>query len=324
MTTSRIYIERIKFSDVEPVLLALIRLVTSKDPNDIVGPAGTGADAWVPENQHFPYMIRFENDPKEATAPALEVEITNQLDSDLDWTTFEFTSFGFGSHKVSFPAGLQSFQTSVDTTNPDGSPLRVDVDASLNLETGIVSWLFRSVDPLTGAFPFDPFAGFLPPNDESHRGEGYVSYTIRPRTDRPTGTRIDAEASIVFDTNEAILTPPIFNTLDTTSPASGLVAVPARTTKPQFLVTWQGDDEAGSGVQSYDVYVSDDGEPFTSWLSGTTETSMMYDGQLGHSYAFVTLARDNVGNQEVPPDLVDFHFTVVDVRPPVVQDTPAR
>ena len=35
-------------------------------------------------------------------------------------------------------------------------------------------------------------------------GQGFVNYTVRPSESRPTGTRIDAHATIVFDTNDPI------------------------------------------------------------------------------------------------------------------------
>jgi len=39
---------------------------------------------------------QLQNDPKKATAPAQEVTITQKLDADLDWNSFELGAFGFG------------------------------------------------------------------------------------------------------------------------------------------------------------------------------------------------------------------------------------
>jgi hypothetical protein len=55
----------------------------SLDPNDILGPAGFGADGFIKPGGLLPYTIRFENIAS-ATAPAAEVRITHQLDADLD------------------------------------------------------------------------------------------------------------------------------------------------------------------------------------------------------------------------------------------------
>ena len=66
--------------------------------------------------------------------------------------------------------------------------------------------------PMTGEAPDDPRTGFLPPNNGT-TGQGYVTFTARLKKNLPPLTRIDAKASIYFDKNEPIDTPPIFNTV---------------------------------------------------------------------------------------------------------------
>src|SRR5262249_52671796 len=46
---------------------------------------------------------------------------------------------------------------------------------------------------------------------------------------------------------------------------------------------------------------AEDGGNYTVWLSQTTQTSAVYQGQPGHTYQFLALARDNAGNVEQPP-----------------------
>ena len=65
---------------------------------------------------------------------------------------------------------------------------------------------------LSGEPPDDPRKGFLPPNNGT-TGQGYVAFTVRLKKNSPSLTRIDAQASIYFDKNEPIDTPPIFNTV---------------------------------------------------------------------------------------------------------------
>ena len=77
-----------------------------------------------------------------------------------------------------------------------------------------MTWAFCSVDPASGALPDEVFAGFLPVNDSSHRGEGSVSFLVRPRPDVQTGETLDAQASIVFDTNAPLSTNIFTNTID--------------------------------------------------------------------------------------------------------------
>jgi Bacterial Ig-like domain (group 3)/MBG domain (YGX type)/Dockerin type I domain len=81
---------------------------------------------------------------------------------------------------------------------------------------------------------------------------------------------------------------------------------------PTFTVSWSGsDDPGGSGIASYDVYVSDDGGPFTLWQDATTETSATYHGVLGHTYAFYSIARDDVGHVEGAPSAPDATIQVI-------------
>ncbi len=68
------------------------------------GPAGYGPDNFVADTSLLPYQITFENDAT-ATAPAQWVEITDPLDPNLDWSTFQLTAVGFGSTYIAIPAG---------------------------------------------------------------------------------------------------------------------------------------------------------------------------------------------------------------------------
>ena len=135
----------------------------------------------------------------------------------------------------------------------------VDIDASLNLSTGLLTVTFTSLDPTTLDTPSNPLVGFLPPDTDPPNGEGYINYTIQPKAGLATGATLDAQASIVFDTNAAIATPQVVNTIDASPPTSTVAALPATTTSPSFTVSWSGSDGAGPGIAGYNVYVSDDG-----------------------------------------------------------------
>ena len=71
------------------------------------------------------------------------------------------------------------------------------------------------------------------------------------------------------------------------------------------------DDPGGSGIASYDIYVSDDGGPFTPFLIGTTQTSATFTGVVGHTYGFYSVATDNVGNVQPTPASAQATTTVV-------------
>src|SRR5262249_55321348 len=147
-----------------------------------------------------------------------------------------------------------------------------------------VTSTFTARDPKTLELPTDPTVGFLPPNTNAPNGQGFVGYTVNPGANLPTGTRINAQATVVFDTNPAINTAARFNTIDTGPPASSVNPLPAFS-PATFTVVWTGQDDAnGSGIATYDVYVSDNGGAFTLWQSATSNTSASYSGQNGHTY----------------------------------------
>ena len=182
----------------------------------------------------------------------------------------------------------------------------------LNLETGVITWRFRSLDPATLELPDDPDGGFLPPNQNAPEGEGFVTYIVRPKEGSPTGTRIDAQARIVFDVNEPIDTPAIAHTLDAGTPSASVNALPERTIGTTVNVSWAGaDDAGGSGVGTFDVFVSDNGGPFVPFLLGTTDTSAVFTGEIGHTYEFLAVAIDNVGHRQPRPADAQARTTLV-------------
>jgi hypothetical protein len=283
-----------------------IEVVTSIDPNDKAGPAGFdlgGAPAdqlkhFVTNDHSLGYMVFFEN-LEAATAAAQEVLITDQLDSNLDWTTFSFSTMQVGEKVTTVPEDLKNFQTTIDL-RPD-IPALVDIDCNLMLATGVFECLFRGKDPDTGEI-----GDFLPPNTETvdPKGKGWISYNVKPKSNLPTGTVIRNRATIDFEVGippEPMDTPEVFNTIDSGTPTSSVLPLSATQTAPNFVVSWNGsDDTGGSGIRNYDIYVSNNGGTYTLWLT-TAETSANFTGENGHQYSFYSRARDNVGNVEEAP-----------------------
>ena len=281
----------------------------SWDPNEKVGPAAAGAGRYVHESTALPYTVYFENDPELATVPAQRVVITDQLDSDLDWSSFQFGPIQFGDTVIQIPdpAGRLHFET--DTTVAyDAYPVHVTAD--LNPETGVLTWELRSVDPQSGGLPRDLLAGFLPPNDDSGRGEGYVSYSVRLKPGLVEGVQIRNQASIVFDFNDPIITNEVVYAIDVQRPSSAVSPLDPTTPWLTFPVAWSGSD-SGAGIDAYDVYVSDNGGTFQPWLAATPLTTAAYTGQSGHSYAFYSVAIDGVGHREAAPANADTLTSVV-------------
>lgn len=274
-----------------------------RDPNDILGPQGYGDEQWIVASRPLNYTIRFENDPVFATAPAQVVRITQLLDADLDFRTFRVGDFGFGESFFEVPENRAFYTTRIDLVDTLG--IFVDVAAGIDTAAGEAFWQFTTIDPETGDVPVDALTGFLPPNLTSPEGMGFVNYSVRPRADAPTGTRIDALATIIFDTNAPLDTPPIFNTLDKVRPTSQVEALPG-VAEASFLVRWTGsDDENGSGLAAFNIYVSVDDQAFEPWLLGTQLTEAQFEGQSGRRYAFFSTAFDNAGNEEAVPAAAD-------------------
>ena len=303
--------------------------VTSQDPNSLLGPAGFGSAGFIPPGAIMPYRINFENDPA-ATAPAQRVDISDQLDPGLDLSTFQLTGISWGNINLTIPADTQHFSDIVPMIE-NGESFVVDVSAQLNTSTGLLTISFQSVDPNTN-LPPDVLTGFLPPDDSTPtgggtgRGLGYVAYIVDAKAGLPTGTQIRNVAFVTFDQGETIATDQVdehdptkgidptkqaLNTIDAGAPTSSVTALPATETATSFTVSWAGTDDAGgSGIASFDVFVSDDGGPFTPFETATNSPSATFNGVNGHTYRFFSVATDNVGNRQPTPTAAQAITTV--------------
>ena len=290
-------------------ILMEVTPVNSFDPNEKVGSSGVGEDKYTSGKQEIPYRLLFEN-LETASAAAQDILITDQLDSNFDWSTFSLDTIKIGKNMVAVPPGLQNFTTTVDL-RPDVSAL-VEMECKFNPNTGSAEWLLTGKNPYTGELIYD----FLPPNkpEVAPLGEGFVSYTIKPKPKLPTGTVIRNKALIDFEVGippAPMETPEVFNTIDSGTPASYVKPLPQETTSLNFTVEWEGeDDENGSGIRDYTIYVSEDGDVFTKWLAHTTQKSATFTGKPGKTYYFYSRAKDNVGNIEQAPSEADAIITV--------------
>jgi uncharacterized repeat protein (TIGR01451 family) len=268
--------------------------VISGDPNQKFA-TGIGLPDWVAEGEAITYTIEFANDTN-ASAPAQMVTITDPLATNLDWSTLQITTIAFNNAMLNIPSGVQTFSTLAQVST---DPNPVTVNASLNPATGVLTWSLVSTDPVTGQLVTDPLAGFLPPDNAQGQGEGFVTYTIQPKAGLPTGTQIMNQASIVFDLNAAIATPTTTNLVDSTPPTSSMSPL-LTGESPPFTVAWSGQD-VGSGVAGFDIYVATNGGAWTPWLIDTTNTSALFSGPANDTYAFYSVAYDEVGNVEANP-----------------------
>ncbi|MCC6233251.1 MAG: carboxypeptidase regulatory-like domain-containing protein [Verrucomicrobiales bacterium] len=278
----------------DSVASGAVPVVRSHDPND-KSSLTSGVGPFLRPGQPILYTIRFEN-VASASAPAQVVRITDPLDSALDWASFQPVAVAFNGALLDVPEGVRNFHA---TTRVATDSYPVDVSVFLDPKRGVVTWLMRSIDPVTGDLPEDPLAGFLPPNDAEGAGEGFVSFSIRPREGIADTLSLTNQATIVFDVNPAILTPTVTNRIDATPPVSRarVIAVDRRSVR----LAWDSDDAGGSGVGQFDVFVARDGGTFAPWLWGTTQREADLTVEPGSSIAVYTVATDAAGNREMPP-----------------------
>jgi len=293
-----------------------VEIIIPNDPNDKIGSQGVGVGRWLSGDEPLRYSIFFENKPT-ATALAQDVVVTDQLDRvELDLPTLNLGPITFLDKIVIPPHNIPLAVTGQFNTDVDLRPANniiVRIDATLNQNTNVLTWRFTSIDPDTGQAPEDPRAGFLPPG-----AEGSVFFTVMPKNGLSTGTPIRNKATIVFDVNPPLDTPEWFNTIDNTKPTSHVLPLAATQTSTSFNVQWAGADE-GSGVRDFKVYVSDNGGPFTPWLTHTTSTQATFPGVTDHTYAFFSVARDLTNNVEDVKTVAEATTRVVTNRSPIAR-----
>jgi hypothetical protein len=275
-------------------------VVAPMDPNEIIGPKGFDSLKWVSAKATLPYKILFENDPDFATAPAQKVIIYCPLHPNINPSSLRLGDFGFGSFNFSVPANSSTFSRRLDVKDSLG--VFVDVTAGLDIANRRAFWIFESIDPATGlAGTVNASKGFLPINDSlTHKGEGYVTFTVIANRNTATRDSINKQASIIFDVNEPIATNITLNLIDAVAPVSAVQPLPSLVDNV-FTISWAAqDDSLGSGVKEYALYYSKNNGPFVLHQKNIDSTHLTFTGDKGATYAFYTIATDNTGNEEVP------------------------
>lgn len=281
-----------------------IPVVRASDPNDITGPEGYDTAHWVSVKDRLGYMIRFENDPVFATAPAQVVRVELPIDQDLDPYSLQLHGFGFGHYFFQLDNSPGFHADRIEET-ADSLTVFVDIVAGLDVVNRKAYWIFRSIDPTTGLVPIDPLRGFLPVNDTTladtvpRPGEGFVTFSLKPRSTAETGDTASAQASIVFDINDPIVTNTWENLIDAVAPESELASLPTFTEDMSLPIYWTAtDDPGGVGVKDVDLFASRNGGPFYEVAADLESGFYVFEGDTGSSYSFYTMASDHVNNRE--------------------------
>lgn len=286
---------------------AEIPIVTSRDPNDKLGPVGVHSQRYIKGNDPMSYLIRFENYAS-ATAAAQYIKVIDTLDiNKFDFSTFQFGYFNVADTNFYATPGRKNYMRDWDLRPAKNLILRME--AAFNDTTGILKATYTALDPATMEWTEDPFLGFLPPNVNAPEGEGSLFFTISPKPTLVHNEQISNKAYIYFDYNPVIPTPVWTNTLDKIIPSSQVQALPSVSRDTTFALSWAGND-VGAGTRLYDVYVSVNSNPYKLLVTNSTLTNINFKGKPDSTYKFYSIAVDSVGNEESVPVTFDTQTTI--------------
>ena len=266
------------------------------DPNEITGYLSESGSHYInAEVVNVGYDIEFENDPEIANASAHHIIIRDTLDARF----FDFDSFAPKTVKLSGKEveldGTYPFVKSLDMRPEINSiaELRGDFDK----KTGIAIWDLTALDPMTMEPTDDIMQGILPVNTQDGNGIGNVTYTINLKPNHGDGTEIPNRAGIIFDYNDAIMTPTWTNIIDAVSPTSHVTGT-EMLASDSVRIHFEGADER-SGIWKYELYAQY-GENAPWVKAGETDNTNYIDFAFFDdiNYGFYVLATDSAGNVE--------------------------
>lgn len=281
----------------------------SYDPNEIIGPAGYDSVRWVSINDVLNYTVLFENDPEFATAAAQKVDVRFDFPNKAWMKGFGISGYSFANMSFSVANPSNAYQQRIDLRDSLG--YYVDLIGGLDVARQQGFWTFTTIDPETGYAPWQSEMGLLPVNDETHVGEGFVTFQLKPYEGLKTGDTISIQANIVFDQNDTIPTNRWCNKIDAGNPESR-VAPP---TPPEggmvasvYNLTFTAkDDEGGSGVKHILLYMANHNGIYDEIDTVAVDTVLAFPVEAGKQYKLYSIAVDNTGNREpakVEPDVI--------------------
>ena len=271
----------------------------SSDPNEMHGYTSESGSTFINGDvTDVFYSIESENDPEIATAAAHTIVVTDTIDGRYhDLSSFAATKVSLG--KVSMKLnGEKEFVKTMDLR-----PL-LDVIAQVELKydesTGIAQWIVTSLDPMTMEPTKDVMQGALPVNDEEGNGIGFFDYDIKLKKGLKDGTEIKNRASIIFDTEEPIITPYWVNTVDSEKPESKVDKIEC-IDDTTVTLRFKGKDNR-SGIWRYKLYVQPGaGSEWYVANENLYQDSCDYKVFRDIDYGFCVVATDSAGNVESKP-----------------------
>jgi hypothetical protein len=238
--------------------------------------------------------------------PLPKLKITQQLDPNIDWNTFQFGRVNLGGFGVNVPVtvgGKNTTTMSARVPGPVSWGVTIDLYATVNRATGLVTWDISALDPVTLEPIADRSRGLLPPDPANPNARvGQVYCTMATNAGVANGTHVFHSAGIAFGEDPPIFTTPVSNIIDAAPPTSDVAPLPAFSALTTFPISWNGADASGNAW--YDVYVSDNGGPYVPFQATARTTSANFTGQTGHTYSFYSIATDNLGNPQGAPGAI--------------------
>jgi hypothetical protein len=267
----------------------------SFDPNEIVGPSGTGTNRALVSADSLVYTVLFENDST-ASAPVTDALVEVPLDpANFDLHTLKSLEVGFGSQLVDMSGTALGDTLMTSLVGRSDLVVLCVIDADSIAHRLVCRLMARNASDL-GLPTFD---GFLPNNDATGRGEGHVRFAISGWPGVAPGTTLSARAAITFDDNPPIATSVWTNVVDPVAPSTSL-AFDEPTASGMESIHWSAAD-AISGVHScYLVGLSRSGEVRTLAVadsSGRGTYQWLPDDELD---GVAVAARDSAGNWSLP------------------------
>ena len=282
------------------------------DPNDIYGYLSEAGSKFIADSvAKVNYTIEFENDTAFAEASAHSIVIKDTLDSRyFDMRSFLPTSIKLGEREafldevdIKTENGVTTFLKTIDM-RPEINAI-AQVEGEYSQQTGIATWTFTSLDPMTMEPTDDLMQGILPVNYNGTSGIGEVMFEVGVKPNKGDGAKIPNRASIVFDYEDPIITPTWTNTVDAIAPTSTILGGIQKDNET-LMLRIAGEDNR-SGVWRYNVYAQ--AGQGASWelvaenvpvdtMVNATETLVDVHIFEGIEYGFLVLATDSAGNVE--------------------------
>ena len=180
----------------------------------------------------------------------------------------------------------------------------VSVGATFSTSKGVLDAVFAGPPALDDPFQPTPYDDFLPPNNTSPEGEGYVRFSALPKVATATGTTITEWATVYFDEHLAdggssLATNSWSNKVDSAAPTAVAVTAQAVSLTAAVPVTWTASDPTGVGTNDVQVASAPYGKPlgtYRAWKTATSLTKASWPGTAGGTYCFKVRAIDVLGN----------------------------